>query len=480
MKNMSRRFTILLVTLGNSLTLFAVTPVGWRMDGSSVFSMANPQTHWGAAEHVVWATPLPQWSNASPVLVGNRIFVCAEPSTLLCLDSTGKILWQHSNDYSDLPAPSAAELEKNRAAIVDQHLQEQLAGLQAGITGKIAELAQLKADATANKDDPAAKAKVDAKTKEIGPLEQKVQAINKQIKALTPVSEWKLPPTHPTNGYTTATPVCDGRFVYATFGSGIVACYAMDGTRQWLHFFSEDSHSPNGWGNASSPVLLGNMLITHYLDMVALDARTGKELWRARHDHNWGTPAIVALGKLTLLITDGGEVINAADGKTMASTMKLSFCSPLAKDDVVYCADNGKAQAFRLAVDNQGQVTAMMLWEMKVAGDRHYASPLIADGCLYLVNKDGVLDVLDANTGKVAYEQRLSLGGTVFPSPVLAGNVVIISSDDGKSVVLKQGTTYEEVARCALEPFRATPVCAGARMFVRTCSKESKLYCIGE
>ena len=168
-------WAILLIALVNSLslTLFAANPVGWRMDGSSVFPTAKPPAHWGTTDHVVWATPLPQWSNASPVLVDDKIFVCSEPSLLVCLDLAGKILWQHSLDYSDLPAPPAAELAKNRAAIVDEHLKERLAELQAGIPAKKAELDQAKTDAAANKNDPAAKAKAGALGKELAGLEKR-------------------------------------------------------------------------------------------------------------------------------------------------------------------------------------------------------------------------------------------------------------------------------------------------------------------
>ena len=235
--------------------------------------------------------------------------------------------------------------------------------------------------------------------------------LNTRFQALLPPAERKLPETNKeANGYTTATPVSDGRFVYVTYGSGMVGCYAMDGTRQWLHFFPEDTHRTYGGGNASSPVLVGNMLITHFLDMVALDAQTGKELWRVPHGHNWGTPAIVMLGKLTLLVTDGGEVVNAADGKTMATVMTVVYNSAVAKDDVVYCADRDKAQAYRLTVDKQGQVTSTTLWETKLGLSRYYASPLLAGGYLYLVNSAGALDVLEAATGKVAYARRLPPG----------------------------------------------------------------------
>jgi len=473
---MNTRISVLLLVLGNSLALSAATPVGWRMDGSSSFPTAKPQTKWGPADHVVWSTPMPQWSNACPVPIGDKIFVCAEPSTLICLDSAGKILWQHHADYADLPALPAAEIEKGRAAIAADHVEERLAKLQSDINPKKAQLAQLKA--AGNAKDAEAKKQIDALAKEVGQLDREASRLNDQIQALKPPTGRKLPSTHPSNGYTTATPVSDGKFVYVAFGSGVVACYSTDGACQWLHFFPENTG--RGWGSASSPVLIGSMLITHYLDMVALDAGTGRELWRAQHDHNWGTPAVVNVGGLTLLATDGGEVVNAADGKTMATSMKVQYCSPLAKDDVVFCADMGKAKAFRLEADGKGGVTATALWEANTSNGRHYASPLFVDGQLWLVNEDGALDVIDAKTGKVAFHQQLNLGGKVFPSMTLAGNVVIVSSDNGKSVVLKPGTTYQEVSQCVLEPFRATPVCDGGRMFIRTCSKESKLYCIGE
>ena len=119
------RSTIILIALGHSLVVFAATPVGLRMDGRSDFSTAKPQTEWGPAQHVVWSPPLPQWSNAGPVLVGDRIFVCAEPSTLICMDVSGKILWQHSSDYPDLPALTAAEAENDRATITAEKLPEQ-------------------------------------------------------------------------------------------------------------------------------------------------------------------------------------------------------------------------------------------------------------------------------------------------------------------------------------------------------------------
>ncbi|HCN08111.1 MAG TPA: hypothetical protein DIT01_09270, partial [Lentisphaeria bacterium] len=59
--------------------------VGWRTDGTGEYPDAKPVTTFSEAENVVWKTPLPATSNATPVITGNRIFVCSEPTTLICV-----------------------------------------------------------------------------------------------------------------------------------------------------------------------------------------------------------------------------------------------------------------------------------------------------------------------------------------------------------------------------------------------------------
>ena len=93
--------------------------VGWRTDWTGKYPDADPPTSWSAAENVIWKTPMPAWGNATPVLVGDRIFVCAEPTTLVCVDAkTGAILWQAGTTYFDaLPPEESARLRKLADAI---------------------------------------------------------------------------------------------------------------------------------------------------------------------------------------------------------------------------------------------------------------------------------------------------------------------------------------------------------------------------
>lgn len=76
---------------------------GFRGTGEGLFPQATPPLNWSPTSGVAWKTPLPKWSNASPVLIGERLIVCAEPATLLCLEAeTGTIIWQST--VPDLPA----------------------------------------------------------------------------------------------------------------------------------------------------------------------------------------------------------------------------------------------------------------------------------------------------------------------------------------------------------------------------------------
>ena len=92
------RLAIGLCVLGVLLGTTLADTVGWRTDGTGRYPDAEPPVTFSPTESVVWATPMPAWSNASPVIVGNRIFVCAEPDVLLAVDkTTGAILWQKAN-----------------------------------------------------------------------------------------------------------------------------------------------------------------------------------------------------------------------------------------------------------------------------------------------------------------------------------------------------------------------------------------------
>jgi len=250
--------------------------IGWRTDGTGKYPTATPPTDWAVDRNVVWTTPLPSWSNATPVVVGNRIFVCSEPDTLLCLDATtGQILWQKTNGYEDVPgfADPAAMAEANKKAA---ELRKQIGQTQ----GEMWKINRALKD---KPDDADLKAQLAA-------AQEKLKGLQAEHKAASEPA-YVLPKTYQINGYSTPTPVTDGQRIYALFGHGVAACYDLDGNRLWIRFIE---HSASEWGHSSSPVLADGKLIVHILNMMALNPATGETLWQVRLPEDWGTPQVRA------------------------------------------------------------------------------------------------------------------------------------------------------------------------------------------
>jgi outer membrane protein assembly factor BamB len=277
-------------------------------------------------------------------------------------------------------------------------------------------------------------------------------------------------------GFSQCTPVCDGRNVFVGFGNGLVACYDLAGKREWLRLVE---HSTASYGHGSSPVLVGDKLIVHYADLVALNIADGSEAWRTRLPPNHGTSIAVKIAGEDAIFHPNGVLIRVADGKVFADNLGSSGPnSPIVHDGIAYFF-RGEGRAARLPQDLLASTKADDVWKARLKGGGYwFSSPILHEGLLYGLSAQGILNVIEATTGKPIYEERLDLGqGEVYSSVSLAGELLFISSDSGTTLVLKPGREYQVVARNTLEPFRSTPVFEGRHMYVRTLKN---LWCIGE
>src|ERR1019366_2529375 len=125
------------------------------------------------------------------------------------------------------------------------------------------------------------------------------------------VHRGKAPARHLKNSYASETPVTDGERVYAYFGSVGVFCLDRDGKPVWSQPLGP-FRMRYGWGAASSPVLhQGRLYIVNDNEdqsfLEALDAKTGKQIWRVARDEgsNWATPFVWESGKRTEIVTAG-------------------------------------------------------------------------------------------------------------------------------------------------------------------------------
>ena len=286
--------------------------------------------------------------------------------------------------------------------------------------------------------------------------------------------------------WASASPITDGKRLFAHFGSNGLYAYDLDGKLLWARDLG-DMRTRNGFGEGASPALDGDTLIVNWDHeddsfIVALDANTGEERWRtARPDEvtSWSTPLVVEHGgrKQVVVAATGfsrgydfetGEELWRASGMTVNT-----IPSPVHRDGVVYLASGYRGNAVQ-AIDlakAKGVVndTPAMVW----THDRHtpyVPSLLLYDNQLYFLKHfKNIFTSLDAASGEVIFtEKRLPGITNVYASPVGAAGRVYIIARDGQAVVLKHGRELEVLAENHLDDgFEASPAIVGNEMYLR-------------
>lgn len=304
---------------------------------------------------------------------------------------------------------------------------------------------------------------------------------------------------HVKNTFASETPVTDGERVYAYFGNVGLFCYNMEGKRLW-----ETNWPPvktrNGWGSAASPVLHGGrVFVVNDNDeksfAVALDAKTGQQLWRADRDEksNWATPYIWQNSKRTELITTGKKVRSYdLDGHLLwelAGMSSIVIPTPFAKSDLLYACSGYVGDkvrpVFAIKPGASGDISLkegetqneFIAWSDRTAGP-YNPSPLLYGDGFYVLFDFGFLSCHDARTGKKLYDkQRIRADRqTAFTaSPWAANGKIFTLSEDGDTFVFQAGPDYKLLQTNALDEMcMATPAIAGDRLLIRTLTK---LYC---
>jgi outer membrane protein assembly factor BamB len=241
------------------------------------------------------------------------------------------------------------------------------------------------------------------------------------------------------------------------------------------------------WGPASSPTIFENMVIVQndrHKDafVAAFDLATGKQLWRTPHDEypSWATPAIARSGSRTEIVTNGGKFIRGFDPKTGRELWRLSdnltqvkVPTPVVAGDTVIVTGgypSGGRPIYAIRLGGSGELTPKSLAWSTERGSPYTGTPLVYDGLLYVCTDNGILSAYDAKTGERIYQQRVGPGSSGFSaSPVAADGRLYLASEDGDIFVVRAGRTYELLATNRMgEVTMATPALSGNLLIVRT------------
>ena len=304
-------------------------------------------------------------------------------------------------------------------------------------------------------------------------------------------------PIHIKSSYAAETPVTDGERIYALFGNVGVFAFTLEGKEVWSKML-EPHKTRYGWGTAASPVLHGGKLFLvndndERAELLALDAKTGKELWRVDRDEksNWATPFIWESGRRTELITPGTRAVRSydLDGKLLWSLRGMSSIAiptPFTGDGLLFVTSGYVGDKLRplyaIRPGASGDITLkpgetnneFIAWSNPVGGP-YNPSPLLYEGRLHVLYDRGLVSCFEAKTGKLLYDrERLPNGFAFTASPWAAGGKIFCLNEDGVCFVLRAGDKFELLHTNKLaddDMCMATPALAGDRLLIRTAAR---------
>jgi outer membrane protein assembly factor BamB len=411
---------------------------------SGVAEGQKTPVRWDATKSlgVVWKTPIPGLSHASPIVWGDRVFVVTAES-------------------SD-PAPAYAPKDRGISSARGEEVKHawRIYALDKK-TGRV--LWQQ----TAHEGVPRARRHVKA-----------TQA--------------------------NSTPVTDGRTVVALMGSEGLYAYDFSGKLLWKQDLGvlnpglwEDKES--SWGHGSSPVIHDNLVIVqadgHAQSFIAAyDLRTGRRAWRVERGEitSWSTPTVHEANGRAELIANGGRFIRGYDPQTGRELWRfddhetqVKQQAPLAAHGLLYVAGGyppGRGMyAFRpgavgdISLKPGEQTNAHLAWKAD-KGSPYTTTPIVYGDLLYALSDAGVLSAFEARTGKLVYQERLP--SSFSASPVGSDGKLYLSSEDGDVFVVLAGPKFELLATNPVgEPLMATPAVSDGMLILRA---HKHVYAVAE
>jgi outer membrane protein assembly factor BamB len=96
-------------------------------------------------------------------------------------------------------------------------------------------------------------------------------------------------------------------------------------------------------------------------------------------------------------------------------------------------------------------------------------TPIYYNGILYTCGNDGVVTAYDGKTGERIYRSRVGGGGSFSASPIAADGKLYLSNEDGDIFVVRAGRQYEQLAKNSMkEVIMSTPAISDGLIIVRT------------
>lgn len=297
---------------------------------------------------------------------------------------------------------------------------------------------------------------------------------------------------HKDHGFASASAVTDGEVVIAHFNSYGTYAYDLSGRLLWEKDLG-DMRTRNGFGEGSSPALHGETVVILWDHegedfVVALDRRTGRELWRQAREEptGWSTPLVVDSPGGPVVVVNGTHRVRAYDLQSgeprweCAGQTVNAIPSPVPGHGRVYVMSGYRGAALQaITLGRRGNLSGTDALAWSHARNTPYVpSPLLyGDRLYFFAGNNATLSIFQATDGRPLVDaQRLEGLYGVYASPVGAAGRVYVAGRDGGVWVLKDGPGLEVLAKARFEEgFDASPAVVGRQLFLRG---RQNLYCL--
>ena len=300
-------------------------------------------------------------------------------------------------------------------------------------------------------------------------------------------------------------PITDGKYVWIVTGNGKFACLTMDGKPVWKRDIQADYGKFGlNHGYASTPLLHGDRLYVQVLHgmltddpsyVFAVDKNTGKTIWKIERPtdakmespDNYATPQLVTVNNGQQLVISGGDYVTGHALDTGKELWRIGGFNPtdngfnrtIASSVViggnVYTTSTRGRPFIAFKAGGSGNITGKNeIWTNNLGAD--VPTPTTDGKYIYVLNDIGIINCLDAVTGKPVYEGQRIERGTYSSSPLLADGKLYCINEEGTTTVVQAGPTFKILGVSKLDSHTlASPVAVDNQIFIRTAEY---LYCL--
>ena len=436
----------------------------FRGEGAAGISReAKAPATWSATDHVAWTVEIPGRGWSSPVVWGDTVFVTSAISPGPSKEPTPGI---YGNDYiAELQAQGLPDEEvMRRVRARDNEAPEEVADVVRWMVYALdAATGQVRWQAEAYRGKP------------IGGRHRK-------------------------NTYASETPATDGERLYVAVGNVGLFAYSMDGKPQWA-WRTDPRPSYLDFGTASSPVVYDGRVFVLNDNMeasflAALDARTGRELWRTPRDFkksmvqsSFTTPFVWKNKGRTEIVTLCPQAVVSYDLQgqelwRLTGTSMVAAPTPVAEGDLLFVGSGSPSENVRplvairagargdISLKGDEQRNEWVAWYQERGGP-YITSPLVYGSRVYVLFDQGFFGAYDAATGTQLYKVRFPEGTPTFSaSPWAHGGKVFCLSEEGETWVVEAGDAFKVLGKNRMgEMTLATPALAHDSLFLRTSTR---------